>query len=408
MNCHVFSKYFPIGRIVTYSQTAVILTMISFWQQFPSVCFLMLSLGFISPAFSQPGHDACDRAIDISPGEILYDQTNRGAATSLGEIPEGTPVTCIQTFENDVWYRLLTDTAYTWYQVDIQPYECSTPAGLQAMIVETESCDAGGFIYKDCANPRETGYVTMFVDATDLQAMLLIYVDGYDGTECGFVISVKGFEEDPRSMDDIRQSEMDYDSAPPYYEPVAASLTFENNVAMISWEDESLSSTALFQIQRSYLYSGRTVGTVVGTVEPSQTVGSELTTYYEYIDLRAFREDTEYCYRIVRIDDRGAKAYSEPLCAKSILIQTFWVSDVFSSSIPGTYEVQYNTKKKQDLTFALMNDAGEELKALVKKREPKGDGIVQINMSEYPVGEYVLKASTQEGSYRRRFFREPE
>lgn len=408
MNCHAFSKYFPIDRIVTNLKTTVILTMISSWQKLPLICFLMLLVSISSPAFSQPRHDVCDRAIDISPGETLYDQTNRGAATSLGEIPEGTPVTCIQTFENDVWYRLLPDTTYTWYQVDIQPYECSTPAGLQAMIVETQSCDAGGFIYKGCANPRETGYVTMFVEVSDLQAKLLIYVDGYDGTECGFVISVKGFEEDPRSMEDIRQSEMDYESPPPYYEPVSASLKFENNVALISWEDESISSTALFQIQRSHLYSGRTVGTVVGTVEPRQTVGSELTTYYEYIDLRAFREETEYCYRIVRIDDRGAKAYSEPLCTESILLMTFWASDVFPSSIAGTYEVQYNTKKRQDLTFSLINEAGEELKALVKKREPKGDGIVQVDMLEYPVGEYILEVSSQEGRYRRRFFHEPE
>lgn len=382
--------------------------MITSWQKIPSVCVLMIVIGISSPVISQPVHDFCEQAIDIAPGETLYDQTNRGAATALGEIPEGTPVTCIQTFENDVWYRLMAEPAYSWYQVDIHPYECSTPAGLQAMIVEAASCDAGAFIYKDCANPRETGYVTMFVDASQLTAELLIYVDGYDGTECGFTIAVKGFEEDPRSMEDIRQSEMDYDSPPPYYEPVTASLKFENNVALISWEDESLSSTALFQIQRSYLYSNRVVGTVVGTVEPRQTVGSELTTYYEYIDLRAFREETEYCYRIVRIDDRGAKAYSEPICAESILLQTFWASDVFPSSIPGTYEVQYNTKKKQDITFALLNDSGEELKALVKKREPKGDGIVQIDMSGYPVGEYVLKVSADEGSYSRRFFREPE
>lgn len=408
MSCHAFSKYFTIDRIVTNPDRSVNLGMISSSRQSFVLCFLLIFLGMICPAVSQPGHDLCERAIDISPGEILYDQTNRGAATSVGEIPEGTPVSCIQTFENDVWYRLLTDTAYLWYQIEIQPYECSTPAGLQAMVVETESCDAGEFIYKDCANPRETGHVTMFVDASDLKASLLIYVDGYDGTECGFMISVKGFDEDPRSMDDIRQSEMDYESPPPYYEPVSAALKFENNVAVISWEDESLSSTALFQVQRSSLYSGRTVGTVVGTVEPRQTVGSELTTYYEYIDLRAFRTETEYCYRIVRIDDRGAKAYSAPLCAESILLQTFWVSDVFLSSTPGTYEVQYNTKKKQDLRFALMNEAGEELKALVKRREPKGDGIVQIDMSEYPTGEYVLEVSTDEGAYRRRFFREPE
>lgn len=408
MSCHVFSKYFPIGKIVTYLARAVIPIMITSWQEFLSICFFMVSNGIISPVLSQPGHDFCEQAIDIAPGETLYNQTNRGAATALGEIPEGTPVTCIQTFENDVWYRLIADTAYSWYQIDIQPYECSTPAGLQAMVVETESCDAGTFIYKDCANPRETGNVTMFVDTSDLQASLLIYVDGYDGTECGFTISVKGFTEDPRSIEDIRQSEMDYQSPPPYYEPVSASLKFENNVALISWEDESLSSTVLFQVQRSYLYGSRIVGTVVGTVVPRQTVGSELTTYYEYIDLRAFREETEYCYRIVRIDDRGAKAYSEPLCAESILIQTFWASDVFPSSIPGTYEVQYNTKKKQDLRFSLKNEAGEELKALVKKREPKGDGIVQIDMTAYPVGEYVLEVSAEEGNYRRRFFRQPE
>lgn len=372
-------------------------------------CFTLLCIASHTSLLAQPVHDLCDQARSIAPGEILYDQTNRGAATTLGEIPEGTPVSCIQTFENDVWYQLVADTAYSWYQVDIHPFDCSTPAGLQAMIIETESCDAGTFTYKACANPRETGFVTMFVDASDLEADLLIYVDGYDGTECGFMISVKGFTEDPRSIDDIRQSEMDYDSPPPYYEPVSATVTFENNVAVISWEDESLSSTALFQVQRSSLYSGRMVGTVVGTVEPRQTVGSELTTYYEYIDLRAFREETEYCYRVVRIDDRGAKSYSEPLCAQSILLTSFWVSDVFpSATVPSTYEAQYNTKKRQDISFVLRNEAGESLKSLVKRREPKGDRVMQIDMAAYPPGEYILEVSTDEGTYRRRFFREPE
>ncbi|MEL7342199.1 MAG: hypothetical protein AAGM67_17075, partial [Bacteroidota bacterium] len=328
-------------------------------------------------------------------------------STSDLQIPAGTPITCIQTFENDLWYELIPADGISWYQVDVMPYECSTPAGLQGMIISGSDCDAGTFDYLDCANPRETGNLSMFASPDFSEGKIWIYIDGYDGTECGFKLTIRGFDEDPRTVDDIRQATMDYDSPPPYYEPLRSGMRFENNVAVIFWEDESHSSTSAFQVQRCYRYNNRLAGTIIGTLEPKQTVGAETDTYYEFVDQRGFREGAEYCYRIVRIDDRGARAYSEPVCEEAILVDEFWVSEVFESDQPGSYQVQYNVRKKQTLRFILENEDGEELKSLIKKKEPKGDGIVTIDMSEYEPGSYALRVIGDTGSYFRVFFREP-
>ncbi len=369
------------------------------WICLGMLCSLILS--------AQPFHDACDLAVVLQAGETLYDQTNRAASTTTAETPEGQPVTCIQSFENDLWYRFESEEAYSWYQITILPYECTTPAGLQALIVDGGSCSSATFQYLDCANPRETQRLVLTVEVVDPQTPFLIYVDGYDGTECKFAISLMGYREDPRSIDDIRQAEMDYGSPPPLYNPESVSIRFQNNVAVIRWEDNSLSDTELFQVQLLVRYSSRSAGTVIGSVEPTQTVGTATTTTYELTDQRGFQDGREYCYRVARIDGRGSIAYSEPVCAHASMIESFWVSDVFLADQADVYQVQYNTRKRQTLRFALLDEEGNELKALEKKREPKGDGIVQISMENYPPGRYELRASGEDGTYKRQFFREP-
>jgi hypothetical protein len=53
-----------------------------------------------------PEHDACTQALTLSLGTFLPQENNAGATTTAVETPEGEPVTCIKTFENDLWVSI--------------------------------------------------------------------------------------------------------------------------------------------------------------------------------------------------------------------------------------------------------------------------------------------------------------
>lgn len=367
-----------------------------------SLCCLLS--GWLTSLYAQPGHDACERAVPVQAGETLYGQTNEGASISDLQVPAGTPVTCIQTFENDLWYELQPTEGINWYQIDIVPDMCTTPAGLQGMVISGPDCGAGSFEYLDCANPQSAGDLRLFACPRAEGGKTWIYIDGYDGTECSFSLSVRGFTTDPRTIEDLRLAEMDYSAVTASYAPQTAGVRFENNVAVVFWEEERKSSTALFQVQRCFPYNNQVAGTIIGTLEAVQTVGTNSSTYYELRDQRGFEEGIEYCYRIVRIDTRGARGYSEPFCEAATLIDDFWISEVFSSPLSASYQIQYNVRKKQTLRFILENEDGEELKSLLKRKEPKGDGVIRIDMSPYGTGRYALRVEGNTGTYYRTFF----
>ena len=179
-------------------------------------------------------NDLCDRAIPLEFDQLISGQDNSRATTTDLEIPEAQPVSCIKTFENDLWYSFTTVPTLYYYEVEIRPHSCNTPAGLQAMIIRADECSAETFEYKACNNPYAERTLRMYMQETQHSLKHYIYVDGYDGTKCVFDIILRAYENDPRTVDELKKVENDYGKAPPIFEPPVFDVSFANNEATIS------------------------------------------------------------------------------------------------------------------------------------------------------------------------------
>ena len=74
-------------------------------------------------------------------------------------------------------------------------------------------------------------------------------------------------------------------------------------------------------------------------------------TAYTFIDDRDFYSGSKYCYRIVKVNSEGKKAYAEPQCVEARVIEDFFVSPVYKDTGEGMYKIMLRNKKKQDLTL---------------------------------------------------------
>ncbi|MEL6671425.1 MAG: hypothetical protein AAFR61_04510 [Bacteroidota bacterium] len=364
---------------------------------------LFLSTIFSFSLQAQIPHDQCENARELSLGEYLPSEDNQQATVTETETPEPRPASCIQTFENDLWYKVYTIPGYRFYKASITPLSCNTPAGLQALVIEGSSCESGDFIYRACVNPHAEQALNLIWEDSVAGNPYLIYVDGYDGTECVFSVKVEGFEEDPRSVRDVENLEVDYDEPTEIYEAANPEILFTNNEAVISWDAKTNEDVKLFLVERVMNFGKRKTGYVAGKVKPSSTVGLGGNQRYEFADQRPYTSDKEYCYRIVRVNSQGKKAYSEPLCVTARMNEDFYISPVFPTQNQNTYVIRYRNEKKQDLTYVLLDEKEEELKRYVRKKEPKGEGSITIDMSPYTPGIYFLKVQGKDESFLRKF-----
>ncbi|MFK7925291.1 MAG: hypothetical protein AB8H47_25270 [Bacteroidia bacterium] len=368
-----------------------------------TLIFLCLLTVYLDLSAQDWPHDQCEAAKVVQLGELLPQENNQSATTTPSETPEKNPITCIKTFENDLWYRFTTEEGYTHYEVVIDPTFCNTPAGLQAMVIRADECDFTSYEYKACVNPYAEQALQMVWREEEAGVNYLIYVDGYDGTHCSFKLRLMGYDRDPRDPETISQEQNDYDGPPPILELPEAETYFQNNEAVVRWTAQTQDDTRYFVIQSVRQYRDRVYGYNVGTVEAINTVGSEETAEYEYIHNKAFSEGETYCYRIVELKTDGSKAYSEPMCFEAALNEDFFISPVYPSAEAGIYVIKFRNFRKQNLAFSVLDQDQNELKSLVRAKEPKGDGTISINMSEYEPGTYYLKVLGKEERYLRAF-----
>ncbi len=348
-------------------------------------------------------NDLCTQARTITIGEKIVGLHNIGATTTLAESPETIPISCVKTFENDLWFKFTTVDSLNYYEVSVNPVYCNTPAGLQAMIIRADECVADSFVYRACANPREEQLLQLFMEESTEGLNFFIYVDGFDGTECGFTLELSATSNDSRSIVDHKKQQMEYyKEALPPYEPVDMNVSFLNNEATIRWEDDTQSDIALFQVHRVYNRSFLTTGSIIAHIEPTKTVGVGTATY-SFSDNKVFLQGESYCYRIVKIDQSGNKSYTESLCIEADLIKDLYVTPITPTEVSGKYIFRYINKRKQDLSFIILDKDHVELKRLLKKKEPKQDGDVTVDMNPYGPGIYYLRAECKEGYFLRKF-----
>ncbi|MEM0996582.1 MAG: hypothetical protein AAGN35_05870 [Bacteroidota bacterium] len=374
---------------------------------FYSVLILFLS----GPAFSQaPPNDACAKAIAIEPGQKLTNLSNSTATVGPDrETPAVFETTCIQTIENDMWFKFTTAADIEFYEVVISTRFCNTPAGLQALLIRSDVCDEAQYIYRACANKINTDTIFLYLHEPDPGHNYFIYVDGYDGTICEYDLEVRARRNfSPTDYDRLR---FDYElDEPVSYELPDLKTDFTNNQTVLEWTAAATEDVAQFMVELLPEFAPETpdashYARVVGIIKPRNLVGLERT-FYEFRDfLTPFREAETYTYRIVRISSQGKRAVSAPFSVKARIIETFFMGTVNElPDRPGFYSVHYiNKKKKQSFTVRVRDAEGKELKRTRLEKEPVRDGYVTVDMSPYPPGLYEFEMDNGSDAFRRKF-----
>ncbi|MEL6133171.1 MAG: hypothetical protein AAFR59_07360, partial [Bacteroidota bacterium] len=275
-------------------------------------------------------NDRCANAKPLMFGQTLDQEHNQEATATVEEQPDGYPTTCIKTFENDLWYSFVTEEGYAYYEVRINPKGCNSLAGLQAMIIQADSCFPDQYQYRDCANPFAEELIMMDLVESTAGIEMKVYIDGFDGTECGFEITLNAYKDNPATPRKRRRSLYDYTRPTDFFEPSDMETYFLNNEANIKWSVASQDDIDFFIIQRLVWVDvpDRMFGREIGRVAPQNTAGAERTITYEFRDIRRFQEGEKYCYRVVKIDTEGNKTYTAPTCGVAALNEDFFISEV--------------------------------------------------------------------------------
>ena len=372
-----------------------------------NLCLLLCLFGLPTVLLAQLPHDLCDRARAIEPGDRLLNEDNRLAAIEEATLPETQPTTCIKTYENDLWYTFTTSGKYQYYSLRVDPLDCETPAGLQMLLIKTDTCDPATYSYTACVNPYAVEPLELLWENPVPGETYLIQVDGYDGNICAYTLELEGFSDDPRSEQDLRRMRYDPNHPEPTFSEADLRGAFLNNAVTLQWQASTRDNIRFFLIERvrHSRYDSTVSGSVVGLVEPTNLVGSETMAAYQFTDQDEFLDEARYCYRVVRINADLSRSYSPTTCVEADLIEDFYISEVFpyEKEPPGVFAIKFVNRKRQDLVFSVYDAAGKYLKGYTRKREQLTDGVITIDMRAYAPGEYLLKVEGKHGAYRRPF-----
>ena len=351
-------------------------------------------------------HDDCQQAITLHPGDKLMGLSNKLASLGpLDQTPADLPNTCIESFENDLWFKFTTTGEFDTYEIIITHGECNTPAGLQALLIKANSCNRNTYQYIDCSNFENTEPISLVLVQDLPDVNYLIYVDGFDGTICEFTLEIKGKGKILKNADWYSKHCNDYAYDPTVsYEPDILESTFLNNAFLIEWQASAFENTDFYLIERVFETENGTATRVAGIVTAKQLAGGA-DTWYEWIDdHRKYQQGLEYCYRLVAVDAAGNRKQTPKSCVTADLVLGIYLHFPEKAPSPGSWQVTYINKfKEKDIRFQVLNNRNKELKGLVMKKEPVRDGVLTIDMSEYPAGDYKIVMQAGKESFTRKF-----
>jgi hypothetical protein len=355
-----------------------------------------------------PPNDFCGKAVPIRVGERLSGFSNADATISLEfERPQTFEATCVQTIENDVWFKFQAEAGYEWYEVEIVSGFCTTPAGLQAMLIEADGCSANKFLYRGCSNKINTDTIKLYLQAPKPGQNYYLWIDGYDGTICEFDVALKGRKQ--ILPDDYRFLRFDYDLATePSFSPEDLRTAFNNNCTTLQWAADMQDDAALFIVELlpdlPDLDEGSKYARVIGFVDAHNFVGAGRSEYVFSDYLTPYQQGKTYHYRIVRVDGEGKRHISETLAVRAQMVESFEVGEVKPATEPHKFIVHYiNRKKGQRYDISVANMKGEQVKHMVLDKEPLRDGTVTIDMSSLPAGEYYFVMSNGKEAFKKLF-----
>lgn len=361
----------------------------------------------VGSLIAQPENDLCSRATPIAIGSTLHNQYNTAASITAAETPLTQPNTCIKSFENDVWYSFSADVSYSYYEIVITPFECSSPAGLQALIIEADDCSATNFRYRACANPYKDDNLRLFLTHVIPAKRYLIYVDGYDGTACGFSIQLIGHTQPFADFERLQHDYTPQNDAPrgETSSELSLQVSYKNNEMQLAWQDNTQSSIRGYVIEHMQGGEENRYGAVIGRIAPQQSAGGGVA-FYTFLDTYTpFEENQTHCYRLVRVGADSTLVYSAIACADiEGAVKTFWISPVYEDQQqPKTFVIQYDNKRKQTLTFKVFDQNKKVYKDFSLPNEPKGPNTLTIDMRKFPAGTYYLEVCGKDGCFTRAF-----
>ncbi|MFM2375145.1 MAG: hypothetical protein RLZZ165_242 [Bacteroidota bacterium] len=319
--------------------------------------------------------------------------------------------TCIQTIENDVWYKFKAEKDAESYEIQIVSESCNSPAGLQALLIQAEDCNAATFIYRGCSNKISTDTIQLFLEAPDAGQNYFIWIDGYDGTICEFSITLK--TRSKLSTADLRFLRFDYSlNDLPQLPLEDLEASFSNNVATLTWSADPTDPTELYIVELlpdvdglpEHSYYGR----VVGYVDPHHFVGAGSSQYTFTDDVTPYEQGRAYRYKVISLGADLQRTASQELTVESRLVESFYVHPVSRSPENGKFVAHYvNSRKGQNFDVSVENEKGERVKHLRLLREPVRDGDITIDMSALPHGSYCFIMSNGHDAFKRSFVWQP-
>lgn len=355
-------------------------------------------------------NDHCIHAQELELGVTLRNLSNQSATVGPdNEIPQTLPFTCIKSYENDMWFKFTTVPEYDHYEIIISINDCNSPAGLQALLISTTSCQTDDFTYHGCVNHENLDTLKLFLTEYKPTREYYVYVDGFDGTVCDYNLTLRPVGKKTLSRRDYEYLISDYDlRTEPRFDLGEMDYRFENNVFSLRWTADDEEELDFFVVEKfdyiPQIRDFRSFANVMAVIEPINSVeGGE--SVYEYTDFATVFTNSQYCYRVLRVDYDGKKSFSDKVCFEANVIQDFYVDEVKKGNDPGIYTVKYiNHRNKQTYDCFVLDENRMQLKSMQLVKEPERDGTITLQMGEYPPGEYYFKMGTKEGYYVRRFF----
>ncbi|NBV14061.1 MAG: hypothetical protein EBS07_08350 [Sphingobacteriia bacterium] len=344
------------------------------------------------PGNFPPPHDTCISALPLPENSWVTDNNRLATLGPSTERPADWPGTCIQTYENDLWYSLDLQPGEE-YEISIVPEYCATPAGLQALLIKSRDCNPMHFQYLACENRKNLDtlrliFITPIKPIPNVKYFL--YVDGFDGNTCQYGLHVKhapGAIGDPRNLRFLQYYTDDNLPEPSLEAP---NILFENNQSTLSWIDPLPDSTANYRIE-AVLDSNLNYFQVLQVLTPqSQVQGYQ--NQYVWTDSRLnLVHDQNYAYRLVKLLKNGEVEISRMGTVKAKVQNDFRIIEVVPSRNKGFFTARYLIRKKQDYEIAIVNQEGTVLKSKAIKNLEVGEHISELDLTPFPKGNYNFR-----------------
>ncbi len=328
-----------------------------------------------------PINDNCYYPIPLKINEWLKDQNNQFASINKNELPPAVPNSCINTFENDLWYSIETQNAQKPLQIIIYPFLCNTPAGVQSILYSSYDCKNLSQNFIACATKDVGDTIKFNIHNPQQYSKLMLYIDGFDGTICQFTIGVFELEE-YHPFDFCKYLRFDYlNRTPNWKQPLQ--INSHNNQLKIQWTHENpdiLGYALQIKMQNGYK-------TLSCFNAQNYTFANQ--NFLEYIFNPDQLDSEKKCFRLLAYYKNDIWTSSD-YCVEPKVINNFWVSPPKPSSQSNEYSYVYKVFKNQKATIRLKNSKGEIVKSkniTLKKGSFEGN----INIAGLPKSDYFFE-----------------